>query len=254
MRRRLRTKEWDIYDQYAWAQGTDRGERTFDTREDAERARDEAVRSTALAWHERQLGRDCLTGWSLVDDILKRAGTMAPGPEVHPGHPDRRRFPREVAQWLAAQFVQVVEAYAGHTTDDFIDRCSLEMTLRNADVPRFVPFVIREPGEKRVGDAFTPGLAGLRADDADYGWYVARTEAAKAGIPFYGTHDDGGDYDARAFVSLDGEMLEVPADRHGDVTVSVGESLLQPDVPDDLRAYFSKLKAVKKLFGEKEGR
>jgi hypothetical protein len=80
----------------------------------------------------------------------------------------------------------------------------------------------------------------IRAEDANLAWYGERQAAARAGIPFQGFYG-AGEYRARAFVSLDGKMVDVEADENGDPIDDGGE---------DWRTYVAKLKAVKNLFGK----
>jgi hypothetical protein len=135
------------------------------------------------------------------------------------------------------------------------DRCYLEITMRRADLPRFGSAVGEKPDENwwDADDPVTdhPDLVTVQLYEANYALYDQRHEAAKAGIPFYGTHGEGGEYGAYAFAALDGEMLEAPLNHEGDLILALNDDL-EPVDPDDLvhlRAYVAKLRAVKALFG-----
>ena len=137
------------------------------------------------------------------------------------------------------------------------DYCYLEMTLRRADLPRFAPFVHGKPdGEWWDGTEPTivPGLITLYVYEANYAWGDPRLAAAKEGIPFYGTHSEGGEYGPYAFVSLDNEQIEVPLSHEGELFIAVDDNLKPIDDSEGLRAYAAKLKAVKRLFGITEDR
>ncbi len=135
------------------------------------------------------------------------------------------------------------------------DRCYLELTQRKADLPRFAPFVDAKPEEEwwDYQDDIDghPDLVTCCVYEANYAWYDERQAAAKAGIPFYGTHGDGGEYGPYAFAALDGEMLEAPLSHDGYLILALDDDLKPVDPADlqHLRAYTTKLKAVKRLFG-----
>jgi len=131
------------------------------------------------------------------------------------------------------------------------DRCCLEMTLRGTDLPRFAAFVGAQPGEEwwnALDTADHPDLVTVQLYEANYGLLDERTAAAKAGIPFHGTHGAGGEYSGHAFASIDGEMAEAPINEWGELIMAVDEDLNPLDDIEDLRAYVSRLRAVKKFF------
>ena len=165
-------------------------------------------------------------------------------------HTDKGRLTDEAALWLAKKFIKI-EEINGDGIPAISDSCHLEITLRKVDLPRFAPFIIAEPGEKWISDTGTPRLVTISTQDADFAWHKQREAAARAGIPFYG-HHGAGQYDACAFASLDGEMIDVSSSDGGTPSVGVDENLQPVGDMKDLRAYFAKLKAVKKLFRKKE--
>ncbi len=247
--------KWIVYDKYAW-ETSRKTKRLALTWEDVDRARLEVMLSAATAWHERPLDRgvrDYLTGNPSIDKVIRRVARMPLAIENHPNYPGKKCFSETAAMWLAKQFVETktTKECRGPEMDD---SCGLEMTLRKVDVALFAPFVLLEPGDKWISnDTENHGLVHIRADDADYGWGFERREAAKAGIPFHGTHEHGCEYGPSAFVSLDGEMIEVNLDRYGNTVIAIGESMKQNEgAMALLRAYHEKLKAVKKLFGEED--
>lgn len=257
---------WMVYDWHSWAEG-DRddarlfspsddddhsGARLFATRDDAEQAWGALVRSVALKWRERPFETYLRADAESIDDVLRRAELMSPEPEPHPEYPGMRRFSEEVSLWVARQFVRIKEfdrTMRLRGIDDLSDSCEVEITLRAADLPRFAPFVITEPGDIWIVDAGTPGLVTVTSEDAEYGWHEQMGAAAKAGIPFHGHHKAGFDYSASGFVSLGGEMIDAWTTDYGDLIVTVDEDL-QPEIHESMRAYVAKLKAVRRLFGE----
>lgn len=132
------------------------------------------------------------------------------------------------------------------------DRCYLELTMRRVDLARFAPLVDAHPDKKWWDDECghdTPELVKVQVYEANYAWYEERMAAAQAGIPFYGTHSDGGSYSAYDFVALDGEMLEAQINHEGYMVIALDHNLQPIDDIEDLRAYVAKREAVKKLFG-----
>lgn len=136
------------------------------------------------------------------------------------------------------------------------DRCYLEMTMRRADLPRFAEHVGAAPAEKwfDAEDAHErPELVTLRIYEANHAWYDQRREAAEAGIPFFGSHGEGGEYGPYAFASIDGEIAEAPLNHDGDLILAVDENLQPIGDVEDLRAYVTRVRAVKRLFGLEVG-
>lgn len=132
------------------------------------------------------------------------------------------------------------------------DRCHLEMTLRRADLTKFAPFVDAQPDKAWWDDEDemdNPDLVTVRIYEANYGLLDERMAAAKAGIPFHGTHGEGGEYGGYAFASIDGEMAEAPLNHSGELTLAVDEDLNPLEDIEGLRAYVNRLRAVKRLFG-----
>jgi hypothetical protein len=138
------------------------------------------------------------------------------------------------------------------------DRCYLEITMRKADLPRFAPFAGARADEKWWDNEDDvdrhPDLVTVGVYEANYAWSDQRLAAAKAGVPFYGNHGEGGEYGPYAFAALDSEMLEVEVNGAGYMFIAVDDNL-QPVDHDDLkhmREYVAKLRAVKRLFGMEE--
>lgn len=135
------------------------------------------------------------------------------------------------------------------------DWCYLEITMRKADLPKFA-LHLHEPPDKPWWDDEKkdnpPGLATVRVFEANYAWYDEREAAAKAGLPFYGKHGEGGEYGPYAFASSDGGMLETPLDRDGELTMAVDEDLQPLGDIERLRAFVAKRRAVQKGFENRE--
>ena len=137
------------------------------------------------------------------------------------------------------------------------DRCYLEITLRREDLSRFAEHVNAAP-EAEWWDHVTEeeecsGVVTLSLHGANYAWFDERTEAAKAGIPFYGRHDSGGEYGPYCFASWRGNLHEAPVDHDGNLCVAVDEDL-KPIGSDlaFLRRYVRTLKKVKAAFAKAE--
>ena len=133
------------------------------------------------------------------------------------------------------------------------DRCYLEMTMRRGDLPRFAPHVGAAADERwwteDEPDAGNPDLVRVRVHEAEYGWFDEREAAAKAGIPFIGTHGQGGEYGSHAFVSWAGRQLEAPTNRDGDMVVAINEALVPIETRFDLYAYVETLRAARDGLG-----
>jgi len=125
--------------------------------------------------------------------------------------------------------------------------------MRKADLPRVAPFIDAKPDEKwwDADDevAQHPELVTVTIYEANYAWTDQREAAARAGIPFYGTHGEGGEYGRYAFAALNGEMREAPLTHEGDLFMALGNDLQPLEDIESLRAYIAKLRGVKMLFG-----
>ena len=127
------------------------------------------------------------------------------------------------------------------------DRCFIEITMRREDLSRFGAHVHAEPGAEwwdRIVDD-NPDTATVSVLEANYGWYDERVEAASAGIPFYGTHSEGGEYGPYAFASWKGIHREAPLDCDGDMVVPVGEDLKPLYGLSRIRKYLAVLRKVR---------
>jgi len=134
------------------------------------------------------------------------------------------------------------------------DRCYLEITMRRADLPLFAPHVDAGADDEwwDIADDVDnhPDLVTVGVYEANYAWQSARDAAAASGIPFFGTHEEGGEYGPGGFAACDGAMLDVEL-RHGGYMIIALDDDLKPVDPDDLahlREYVAKLRAVKRLF------
>lgn len=133
------------------------------------------------------------------------------------------------------------------------DRCYVQMTMRKTDVPLFAQFVGAEPDEQWFDyedELDNPELTDVSLHEANYALLDARQAAAEAGIPFFGTHDAGSEYGPGGFVSLHGQMFDVSLSHDGYLILALDDDLKPVDADDltHLRAYTTKLKAVKRLF------
>lgn len=103
------------------------------------------------------------------------------------------------------------------------DRCYLEMTIRERDLPVF---------ERVFGPGFLDtfcdsarrdggGVVSIEVCEANYGCYSERYEAARKRAVFFGTHTSGYDYDGAAFVGVGGKLFEVAANNRGLVVAEI---------------------------------
>ena len=127
------------------------------------------------------------------------------------------------------------------------DRCFIEITLRREDLSRFGAHVPATPGEAwwdRITED-NPDTVTVSVYEANYGWYDERDEAAKAGIPFYGTHSEGGEYGPYAFAAWKGTHREAQLDHDGDLMLSIGEDLKPLHGMASIRKYVATLRKVR---------
>lgn len=134
------------------------------------------------------------------------------------------------------------------------DRCFLEISMRREDLSRFAEHVNAAPEEEwwdnLSEEEDCPGVVTVSVHEANYAWYDERVEAAKAGIPFYGRHEAGGEYGPYCFVSWCGKMREAPLDHDGNLSIAVDEDLKPIGDPSFLRRYIRTLKKVKAAFAK----
>ena len=134
------------------------------------------------------------------------------------------------------------------------DRCYLEITLRREDLSRFAPHIDataeEEWWDRLDEDDANPGIVTASVYEANYAWYDERMTAAKANIPFYGYHAEGGEYGSYAFASLAGKLHEAPLDHDGNLSIAVDEDLRPIGDPAFLRRYVRTLKKVKAAFAK----
>ena len=135
------------------------------------------------------------------------------------------------------------------------DRCYLEITLRRADLDRFGQHLNAAPDDEWWDhldeEEGRPGIVTASVYEANYAWFDERAAAAKAGIPFHGRHDSGGEYGPYCFASWRGKLREAPVDHDGNLCVAVDEDL--KPIGNDLaflRRYVRTLKKVKTAFAK----
>lgn len=101
------------------------------------------------------------------------------------------------------------------------DRCTLTMTIRQADQPRFEE-LLRHSRHLGPGDTLPAFFNEIEEDDAsqtldctvyeaNYGLCDERRGWAQAGLEFSGRHGEGGTYPAALFVAVDGALHDVAA-------------------------------------------
>ena len=134
------------------------------------------------------------------------------------------------------------------------DRCYLEITLRRSDLDRFGKHLDAAPGAEWWDHLFeeegSPGVVTVSVHEANYAWFDERAEAARAGIPFYGRHESGGEYGPYCFASWKGKMREAPLDHDGNLSIAVDEDLKPIGDTNFLRRYVRTLKKVKAAFAK----
>ncbi len=101
------------------------------------------------------------------------------------------------------------------------DRCTLTLTIRQADQPRFEELLRQShllgPEDSwrsffdEVEEEETSEVLHCTVYEANYGLSDERHGWAQAGLEFSGHHGEGGTYPAALFVAVDGELLEVAA-------------------------------------------
>lgn len=130
------------------------------------------------------------------------------------------------------------------------DRCNIVITMRWDDLARFAHHVYDTPEEEWWNEMDEEhGIITVSIYDVNYALCDARAAAAKAGIPFYGSHSEGDEYGPCAFVSWQGKQLEVPLNHDGDLVIAVDENLEPIHDLKHLREYVAHLKQVKAAFG-----
>ncbi len=92
------------------------------------------------------------------------------------------------------------------------DRCYLELYCQ-ADQAKELAQMLDLVVDEHQHDPAT-GATYLFAEQANYGLYEPRLLAATR-FNFWGSHGDGAEYGAAAFVALDGKHYDVRADRDG---------------------------------------
>lgn len=137
------------------------------------------------------------------------------------------------------------------------DRCCLHMTMRREDLPRFAQHVYAGAEEQwwdELDEQTPSGIVTVMVHEANYAWMDERLAAAQAGIPFYGTHEAGGEYGPGGFVSWGGALSEVELDHDGNLYIPVDESLRPLESRSRLRKYVRRLKKVRAAFAGKRVR
>ena len=131
------------------------------------------------------------------------------------------------------------------------DRCSMTISVREADSVRFIQAVkdaIYEPDNVTEGDAVMP-WADLNWDDVNYAAGIApgdlgRLKGAES-IPFYGSHDAGGCYQSGVFAN-DGEgRFALCYEIGGSPAARLSESGdIDPDDAQAAKEYFSIVRKI----------
>lgn len=90
------------------------------------------------------------------------------------------------------------------------DNCYLEITFRKKDQDALGRHLLGESGEF-WDDVHDEDDSWIKVGiwEANYSLFDQRMKAAKAGIPFYGYHAEGGNYGSMLFAAVDGEMFEI---------------------------------------------
>ncbi len=91
------------------------------------------------------------------------------------------------------------------------DRCYLEITYRKDDHPAFQKILGWKDSMKWYDDVLEQNDTWIHvyADEVNYGLMSEREAIAQDGIPFFGWHGAGGDYECCLFAAADGEMADV---------------------------------------------
>ncbi len=131
------------------------------------------------------------------------------------------------------------------------DRCYVRMTLKQDDLDRFGQYLGAKPGEHWWDEQDEPGdgLVGVGIFEANYGLTDQRMEAARAGIPFFGWHGDGGEYPGYQFASLDGEMLQCETNRDGELVLVLDDDLNARNDLEHIQRYTAMRRQVEELMG-----
>jgi hypothetical protein len=129
------------------------------------------------------------------------------------------------------------------------DRCYVSLTCRREDQELFedIGFCLGWD-EKREGNS--PFIE-MEAEQANYAAYDDLHVLAEQGVPFYGSHDQGGDYAAGIFASAGGEIAW-PDQVSGDPAVRIDEegNPFAGDI-DIAKQYYRLLKAAQRaIMGE----
>lgn len=91
-------------------------------------------------------------------------------------------------------------------------------------------------------------------DETNYGWTDNRDAAAKAGVPFFGYHGEGGTFGSSMFASDGEKMLECSCNRGLEPTVRVNElgCIIDQDLVSAREFIVLQKKAKKIVTGEED--
>jgi hypothetical protein len=132
------------------------------------------------------------------------------------------------------------------------DRCYLRITLKREDLDRFGQYMKCKPGERwwdEEQDEPADGVIEVGIFEANYAMTAQRTEAAQAGLVFFGWHGEGGEYGGYEFASAGGEMLECATDRNGDLVLVLDHDLNVQNDLEHIRRYIAMRRQVRELMG-----
>jgi hypothetical protein len=130
------------------------------------------------------------------------------------------------------------------------DTCYCELRIRKDDQERFEELGF---GTERSYEKACEGKPYIDVYDeqCNYGAQTELEGLATEGIPFYGAHGAGDDYQEAAFASADGEIAW-PTCRGGcpAVRVTNGPDWFDQDDIEEVETYYRLLKRAKELLGE----
>lgn len=131
------------------------------------------------------------------------------------------------------------------------DRCYLEITYRKDQHSIF-----QKQLQYNSNYDWHDGVMGqtdtwvhVCVDEANYGLMSDREALNKQGIPFYGWHTPGGDYEACVFAAVDGELSDVIGKDEGPhARLNEDGSIHPTDLKDGMRYYDILKKAREQIY------
>jgi hypothetical protein len=134
------------------------------------------------------------------------------------------------------------------------DRCSLNIEVRNKDLPQVFKITNYEAD---YWDLIDKGVTTeLYLEEANYALTTELAEVAKTGIDFIGEHGAGSCYGAELFVTFYNEVLYVDQGESGDPVMPVRLSLdlepclefMYPTHAEEVRKFLMQRKIVQSIF------